>query len=185
MLNANFSQFRKSSPKMKKVIAASMQFEHDMMLVDLKRCDKCHQTRVVKKGHSTCKSNCSEKRHSKKYCADNDVHPFWIDDKGQKRLDIPKCLQDLTMGEKLMIQKCAPIIPFVHVKDGKFGLKGHVCAVMQNVEKVCSQLPRMPSEINIVKVARAFMTKKGDVKLDMLQVRRLKVLQSLSRRQQL
>ena len=43
VLNANFSQFRKSSPKMKKVIAASMQFEHDMMLVDLKRCDKCHQ----------------------------------------------------------------------------------------------------------------------------------------------
>ncbi len=67
--------------------------------------------------------------------------------KKMKRYDIPMELLLLTTFEQLLIQKCAPYIPSVHLNNGFSTLTGQCVAFTQQVIKVCTDLPRHPNEI--------------------------------------
>jgi hypothetical protein len=73
------------------------------------------------------------------------------------------CLQE---GEKLLIQMVSPYVPFVHIKNGTLGIKGHVCSFPQRVNDVYTTLPRLPSSAIFVKMVRSFKGEEGkfDVK---------------------
>jgi hypothetical protein len=47
-------------------------------------------------------------------------------------------------------------IPFVHIKNGILGLKGHVCSFPQRVQDLYTILPRLPSSATFVKMIRSF-----------------------------
>jgi hypothetical protein len=110
---------------------------------------------------------------------DENLVPYWTDDDGQKQFDVPIELSCLREGEKLLIQMVSPYVPFVHIKNGTLGLKGHVCSFPQNVQDVCTKLPRLPSEAKFVKMVRNFKNSDGEFGVKAFTVRKDAVLSAL------
>ncbi len=94
------------------------------------------------------------------------------------RYDIPKELSSLTVSEQLLIRKCAPYIPSVHLNNGFFALTGQCVAFPQQVTTVCSDLPRHPDEI-VTYVCQLGNSKASSVHLQHLKVRCNKVIDAL------
>ena len=57
--------------------------------------------------------------------------PIWTDNNGNVRYDLPSELQDLSLTERLLIQKIAVLIPVVHMYQGQLGLNGHSVIVQE------------------------------------------------------
>ena len=62
---------------------------------------------------------------------------MWIDSKNIVRHDIPTELQDLTLGEQLLIQKYSIYIPVVHIKHGILGRHGHCISFPKDISTYC------------------------------------------------
>ena len=88
--------------------------------------------------------------------------PIWFDEDGTPMFHVPEELRVLREGEKLLIQMVSPYVPFVHIKNGTLGMKGHVCSFPQRVQDVCTTLPRLPTEATFVKMVRHFKGSDGE-----------------------
>ncbi len=62
----------------------------------------------------------------------------------------------------MLIQRASFFIPLHHIKNGTFGIKGHVCTFPQNITDICKELPRLPSDVTIVKVVHTYQQELGD-----------------------
>ena len=60
---------------------------------------------------------------------------------------VPDELRGLSLYEELLIQKAAPYIPIIHVKNGAFGLKGHCIIFERESQGDIKQLPRCKSDV--------------------------------------
>ena len=67
---------------------------------------------------------------------------------------VPAELSGLTIAEKLLIQRVSPFVPLSHIKNGTFGLSGHVCAFEQSVDNLFNVLPRTESDVDFIKVVQ-------------------------------
>ena len=105
--------------------------------------------------------------------------PIWFDEDGKPMFHVPEELCVLREGEKLLIQMVSPYIPFVHIKNGTLGMKGHVCSFPQRVQDVCTTLPRLPSEATFVKMVRHFKGSDGDFGVKSFCVRKKIVIDAL------
>jgi len=76
--------------------------------------------------------------------------------------DLPKELVHLTMAEKLLIQRVSPLVPVIHIKNGILGVRGHIVSFFQDISSITTILPRLPSEVSIVKVIHASQTRCGN-----------------------
>ena len=75
--------------------------------------------------------------------------------------EVPEELACLTLVEKLLIQKISPFVPLEHIYKGTMGLCGHVCAFQQNITGITTILPRLPSDISMVRVVRQMSEELG------------------------
>ena len=64
---------------------------------------------------------------AKDHWMNQNMLPIWVDGWNKIQYKFPKELRDLSDAEKMLIQRASPFIPLHHIKDGKFGIKGHVC----------------------------------------------------------
>jgi hypothetical protein len=137
-----------------------------------------------RKGHLTKKGN--------DYYMDSNLLPVWyecnddgsfkLDAEGKKllRYDIPQELSSLTMAEKLLIRRCAPFVPLVHIATGVTGLKGHCVCYPQNITELCKELPKRKEEvITFVRKVGGRDTKGLTSHIDAFKVRKSKVLAAL------
>ena len=115
----------------------------------------------------------------KNYTCDRFPHPTWIDLKGQKHYEQPDELVDLTEGEKLLLQQVSPYIPLHHLQKGSYGCKGHVCCFPQDIHHVCTELPRLPSDVSVIRVVKQFTDDDNQVQQTSFSVRKEKVYQAL------
>lgn len=125
----------------------------------------------------TCKrNNETEERLIEKGCL-----PVWFDDASEPHYSLPEELRELTPGEQSLIQLVSPIMPLTHLKNGTFGMKGHVCAFPQDISSVAKELPRLPSDVNVVHVLRKVTMEVGSdhVATKMYKVRKQKVITAL------
>ena len=51
------------------------------------------------------------------------------------------------MLKQLLIRKCAPYIPSIHLHNGYYALSGQCVSFPQDINDVCQDLPRHPNEI--------------------------------------
>lgn len=143
-----------------------------------KHCKICHQRRIkitVKDG--VC-NRCSQEKHEHKFNNNNKALPTWSKN-GIIYYHIPKELQNLTFAEKLLIQRVSPLIPVIHIKNGILGLRGHIVSFHQDISNITNILPRLPSEIKIVKVIRSSTTKSGNTMINAFKVNKTRVLNAL------
>jgi hypothetical protein len=94
------------------------------------------------------------------YSHANKVLPTWTNDQGRVMFEIPVELSSLTIAEKLLIQRVSPLIPVIHIKNGIMGSRGHIVSFFQDISSISKILPRLPSEISIIKVIRDRKNKK-------------------------
>ena len=96
------------------------------------------------------------------------------------RYDIPDELKDLSMAEKLLIRRCSPLIPSVHIRHGIYGLNGHCVCFPQNIDNMCSELPQTKSNMVIfVRNIRNRGTNNSMRQKDHFRVRKTKVIKAL------
>lgn len=144
-------------------------------------CCICHETRldldVMEKsdGSRICKQ-C--RNNPQKFSISNKMLPVWYED-GVPQYHIPECLSNLSIGEQVLIQMTSPYIPLVHLQKGNFGIKGHVCALPQKIDQICHVLPRLPRDVKVIKMIRAFRSKDGSITTKKYTIHREKVLEAL------
>jgi hypothetical protein len=54
------------------------------------------------------------------------------------------------------------LVPVIHIKNGILGIRGHIVSFLQDISSITTILPRLPSEVSIVKVIRASQTRCGN-----------------------
>jgi len=189
---------RRPTKREVKVQEATVKFELDNMHLKIEHCQACRENHLnlVKQtwdGTSTYKcTTCKELPLD--YYLDKKLQPVWYerspgatswddfarDDDGKLivRYDIPEELSSLTWSEELMIRKCAPYIPSVHLSQGYYALSGQCVAFPQNVTDVCTDLPRHPDSI-VTYIRQMGNSQTSAVHFDHLKVRRNYVLRAL------
>ncbi len=157
-------------------------FELAMKLIKHKHCTSCKMvslTMEMSNIPNICKE-CHSKKCTEDYWLDNNMLPVWYDENNQVHYERPKCLKNLYDAEKMLIQRASPFIPLHHIKNGTFGIKGHVCTFPQNITDICKELPRLPSDVTIVKVVHTYQQELGDeYSKKIFKVRRKAVLEAL------
>ena len=102
------------------------------------------------------------KRKDNNYFTQTKQLPLWFDSSGVARHNVPEELSSLTLAEKLLIQKISPFVPLEHIRQGVMGLKGHVCCFEQDISNVCCELPRLPTDVSIIRVVREIQAEIGN-----------------------
>ena len=126
-------------------------------------------------GH--CKS-C--KALSRNHYVNQRVLPTWKDEKDILRFDVPPELSGLTIGEQMLIQMAAPFVPLRHIWRDHIGIKGHVCSFPQRVDEIVTELPRLPKDVNVLRMVRTFKKgPNGEVTTKTFRINKCKVLQAL------
>ena len=80
--------------------------------------------------------------------------PIWYLN-GIPQFYVPDELSCLSLAEKMLIQLASPFIPLRHIKNGVFGLSGHVCCFDQDVEGFVNTLPRKKNDIVMLEVLKS------------------------------
>ena len=144
-------------------------------------CHQCHQASILLKiKDNKCKA-CRKK---------DAIHPLqeklllvWFKVVGGRQVPQfhqPKVIADLTLAELMCIQMASPFVPQQYINKGTFGLKGHVCCFPQDITEIYTVLPRLPSQIKIVKLVRCVIsTVGGGVSDKTFSVNRQQVLDAL------
>ncbi len=108
---------------------------------------------------------CMVSRSTEAVCSDCKTHrnfdpiqenllPVWFSADEQPMYHVPNELSYLQ--EELLIQMVSPYVPFVHIKNGTLGIKGHVCSFPQRVQDLYTTLPRISNSATFVKMVRSF-----------------------------
>jgi len=179
--NCNNSHLNHADQRKREFIKQVCQFEQDMFNVQFSCCNMCRQKRlnfpIDKNGQcNRCKM---VPRDGHRFSHKNGSLPTWTDNNGVVHYELPTVLKELSVAEKLLIQKVSPIVPVLHIKNGTLGSRGHCCSFFQNIDKICNIFPRMPSEVTMVKVIRKSTDKNGNIVNRAFNINRKKVLDAL------
>jgi hypothetical protein len=107
------------------------------------------------------------------------THPVWFDKDGICQFELPKELQNLREAEKLLISMVSVYIPLQHLSKGQLGAHGHVCCFGQDIGELCMKLPRMPKDVEVVRIVRKFVLEGGEIGVKTFSVRKKVVLAAL------
>ena len=158
-------------------------FEGEMKSKKHSHCKCCRRIRIkqdISKGIcATCK-----KFKDPDYYLKNDALPVWYengDRSNAPNFHLPAELKNLTLSEKMLIQRVSPFLALQHIKNGVMGLKGHVCAFEQDVNSLATILPRPLNDVNVIRVEQLVRSEIGSeiFKRKAFKVRRSKVITAL------
>lgn len=141
--------------------AIYVEFEDKAANIRHSHCLCCRKVGLnVKLGLTGICSDC--KRYGDKdYLLRQGALPIWYDDNGIPQYHVPIELSQLTIAEMMLIQLNSPFIPLQHIKNGTFGLSGHVCSFEQDVEQFVNRLPRHKDDVTMLRVLKVMRTELG------------------------
>jgi Helitron helicase-like domain at N-terminus len=141
-------------------IAAGIAFEDACLSICHSHCHCCHRVSLrLKVNKKQICSDCMALKDPNYYLSHR-LLPVWYKD-DIPQFHVPLELTRLTLAEKMLIQLASPFIPLRHIKNGAFGLSGHVCCFEQDVEGFVTNLPRGKSDITMLNVLKSVRTEIG------------------------
>ena len=186
-LPIDFTCFDQSSLKVKKTLASMYAHEVRMFQRRHKKCYKCQGVSIVKDYTSLRYENntyqCSSCRHlpmTSFWKQNSDMMlPVWYDDNHNVHFEVPCELQNLRLGEQLLIQRLSCFVPIVHIKHGTMGIHGNCVCFRQNTAEICNILPR--TRVNAIKIIRSYKSKDFSIgqNYDIFVIRKDVVMQAL------
>lgn len=172
-------KFMNSGNARQREIINTLDFEQKNADISFFKCTSCRGKYFwsggIQNARSVCQ-DCESGRLNKKDLLDQNALPVWYDEHGNIHEELPKCMEDLTLGEMLCIQKVAFLFPTTHLKYGRRGLSGNTVMFMKDMLSVCTELPR--SEVEVMTLIRNY-TKNGEIKEQRFHIRKSKVLEVL------
>ena len=163
----------------KKFIQQTLKFEEELFNLSFKQCYICHQRRLNMKTNNGVCTKCQSKKNEIYFAPNNKVLPTWKTKNNVIKYTLPSELQNLTIVEKLLIQRVSPLVPIIHINNGVLGTRGHVVSFFQDISGICTELPKIPSEVTMVKIIRTGTTAEGENIKDVFTVNRLRILNAL------
>ena len=141
-------------------ILVGVEFERQCALVQNSACICCRRVRLNLEitGLGIC-SDCT-KHDTPDHYEKNKWLPIWYCG-GEPQYRVPDVLQCLTLAEKMLIQLASPFVPLRHIKNGSFGLSGHVCCFEQDVPGFVNTLPRSKNDVSMLEVLKTVQTEIG------------------------
>lgn len=159
------------------------EFEADVLTTKHSHCLCCRSVGISVKLTSDRSQKCTKcKGKNGDYYLRKKMLPVWYNDEGIPQYKLPDQLIGLTLSEMMLIQKKAPFVPLTHIKDGTYGLKGHTCSFSQDVNEICTTLPKLPTDVTVIKMLKVISEEIGAEhgKTKEYKVRKNKVLAALS-----
>jgi Helitron helicase-like domain at N-terminus len=105
--------------------------------------------------------------------------PIWFDENNNVQYHVPAELAVLREGEKLLIQQVSVYVPLQHLMYGQVGARGHIVSFPQDVSSVCKTLPRLPDNVQVVRVIKNFRLNDGTISSKTFSIRRPVVMAAL------
>ena len=87
--------------------------------------------------------------------------PVWYDKSGGVHYEVPEVLTRLSLAERMLIQRVAPLVPLHHIKKGTMGLQGHTCAFPQDIDEFFDTLPRLPKSVSVIRIMKMIKEEVG------------------------
>ena len=138
-----------------------IEFENQTAALHHSKCPCCHKVGIdVKIMRCGVCSDCV-KYKDKDYLLKAGALPIWYDDNGIPQYHVPPELTILSVAEMMLIQLNSPFIPLEHIKNGTFGLSGHVCSFEQDVTEFVNRLPRHKDDVTMLKVLKVMRAELG------------------------
>jgi hypothetical protein len=165
--------------KTKKFIQQTLNFESNMYKLSFKHCSICHQRQLNMKTSNGICSRCQNRKNEMFYSYENKLLPTWKMEQNIIKYMLPSELQHLTLAEKLLIQHVSPLVPAVHIKNGILGTRGHVVSFFQDISGICTELPRLFTDITMIKVVRTGVTADGENVKNVFTINHSRILNAL------
>ena len=120
-------------------------FEVEQMTYKFSCCEVCKERRLECQGSGNMCSRC---RRDKK------VPKVWSYENNMDPMCVPEELSGMSDAEQMLIARLAPTVHVHMLKHGGIASKGHCIAFPQAVQEPATILPRLPAEVDIIRVRR-------------------------------
>jgi hypothetical protein len=180
------NHFVRGTIQQQEVTLSTIMFEFKNKSLEYIACYSCKGKQLFDTSAEDFQKNqrkctyCKDNKCTLKQYLEDDMLPIWIDENGTKRFDQPEELQNLTLGEKLCIQKISCLMPVVHIKNGRLGIRGSTVMFENDIRNMVNSLPR--TNVNVLNVLKNFTDEKngcGSKQQVSFKIRRKKVLRAL------
>ena len=85
---------------------------------------------------------------------DKKVPKVWSDENNMDPMSVPEELSEMSDAEQMLIARLAPTVHVHMLKHGGIASRGHCIAFPQAVQEPATILPRLPAEVDIIRVRR-------------------------------
>ena len=120
-------------------------FEVEQMTYIFSCCEVCKERRLECKGTG---NTCTRCRRDKK------IPKVWSDENNMDPLSVPEELSGMSDAEHMLIARLAPTVHVHMLRHGGIASRGHCIAFPQAVQEPATILPRLPAEVDIIRVRR-------------------------------
>ena len=134
-----------SSQQEDNAYSAIRSFEVEQMTYTFTFCEVCKERRLECKG---TRNMCTRCRRDKK------VPKVWSGENNMDPMAVPEILSNMSDAEQMLIARLAPTVHVHLLKHGGIASKGHCIAFPQAVQEPATILPRLPAEVDIIRVRR-------------------------------
>ena len=128
-----------------KAYCAIRAFEVEQMTYTFSCCEVCKERRLECKGTGNTCTRCKR---------DKKVPKLWSDENNMDPCHVPEELSEMSDAEQMLIARLAPTVHVHMLKHGGIASRGHCIAFPQAVQEPATILPRLPAEVDIIRVRR-------------------------------
>ena len=157
---------------------STIAFENLCSQMEHNHCENCNIVSMqnIFKSSSECK-NCANITMTKHRSVEG--VPLWEDELKVPQYHVPNELKCLREGEKLLIQQISMYVPLHHLMYGQLGARGHIVSFPQDLSDICRELPRLPSNVSLIRVVKHFKLSDGELSSKSFSIRKIEVLNAL------
>ena len=123
--------------------------------------------------HSPFLRSLTVSQHDHRFTADNNADPGLLSD------ELHDLLHDFTQMEEMLCSLASPCFLMWVSKGGQYKARGNVITFSQDVTNLCTTLPRLPEDLDILVVRKPLSTDPGTVAFKDFRVRKGKVYRLL------
>ena len=122
---------------------AIRKFEVEQMTYKFSCCEVCSERRLEGKGTRSICNRCRR---------DKNVPKVWSGENNLDPMSVPDDLSEMSDAEQMLIARLAPTVHVHMLKHGGIASRGHCIAFPQAVQEPATILPRLPAEVDIIRV---------------------------------
>lgn len=115
------------------------------MMYKFSCCEVCNERRLAGKGTRNMSTRCRR---------DENAPKVWSGENNMDPMPVPEDLSEMSDAKQMLIARLAPTVHVHMLKHGGIAFRGHCIAFPQAVQEPATILPRLPAEVDTIRVRR-------------------------------